>query len=119
MPSQTPETPWPSAAKVRETGPGPLRTARGAGRFERAVFFWAGFWPDFWAGLRLLVLVPDDRDRELEPPLRDVLLLRDAGGEDVRVAMLRNVRDFPTGPMRHTRRGARGFAGAVRQYSRR
>jgi hypothetical protein len=56
--------------------------------------------------LRLLVPdlgeLPDDRDREPEPPLLDVLLLRDAGGEDVRVAMIRNVRDFPTRPTRHT-----------------
>jgi hypothetical protein len=54
----------------------------------------------------LVVVVPDDRDRELEPPFRDVLLLRDAGGEDVRVAMIGNVRDFPTDPTRHTPHGA-------------
>ena len=78
-----------------------MRTARGAGRLACGRFL-ADLCADFWAGLRLLVLVPDDRDRELEPPLRDVLLLRDAGGEDVRVAMIGNVRDFPTGPTRHT-----------------
>jgi hypothetical protein len=69
--------------KKRATGPGPLRTARGAGRrfavdrFEVALFFFD-------------VL----RDRELVPAflpllrLVDVLRLRDRGGEDVRVAML-------------------------------
>jgi len=52
--------------------------------------------------LRLLLEVPDDRDREPEPPFADVLLLRDAGGEDVRVAMIRNVRDHPTSHRCHT-----------------
>jgi hypothetical protein len=50
----------------------------------------------------LLLEVPDDRDREPGPPFPDVLLLRDAGGEDVRVAMIRNVRDGPTSPTCHT-----------------
>jgi hypothetical protein len=54
----------------------------------------------------LLVVLPDDRDREPEPPFLDVLLFRDAGGEDVRVAMIRNVRDFPPVP-RVTRRARR------------
>ncbi|GAB3763352.1 hypothetical protein GCM10027600_08770 [Nocardioides ginsengisegetis] len=88
---------------MRETGPGPLRTARGAGRFERAL----------GAGLRLLVLravlvlfvgvLPVLRDRVLEvpraglfDPVEDVLLLRDPGGEDVRVAMVSTVIDGPT-----------------------
>jgi len=70
------------ASAIVAIGPGPLRTARGAGRAA-----------DFEAGLDRevdLVLLPDDRVRELEPrPLADVLLLRDPGGEDVRVAMLR------------------------------
>src|SRR5690349_14097518 len=95
-PSQTALAPWPSAPKVRETGPGPLRTARGAGRR----FFVDPF---FAAGLRLPWL-PDDRDREVEAPFLLVLLLRDAGGEDVRVAMFRNVRDHPTSPTCHTPR---------------
>ncbi|WP_330866661.1 hypothetical protein [Nocardioides sp.] len=61
---------------MREIGPRPLRTARGAGRRflldrvlrdrELELFFF---------------LDPEDRDE-------DVLLLRDPGGEDVRVAML-------------------------------
>ena len=84
-----------SAWKRRATGPGPLRTARGAGR--EAGRFAAP--RDREAGARLLVvgfLVL--RDRVLEPLLApedradpdedvDVLLLRDPGGEDVRVAM--------------------------------
>jgi hypothetical protein len=79
---------------VRATGPGPLRTARGAGRVllvERPRL-----------ELERLVL----RDRVLEPPRfavpdrlepalllldEDVLLLRDPGGEDVRVAMVINL----------------------------
>jgi hypothetical protein len=58
------------------------------------------------AGLRLVVVLPDDRDREPEL-FMGVLLLRDAGGEDVRVAMVRNVRDGLTSPMRHTPRADR------------
>jgi hypothetical protein len=73
-----------------------VRTARGAGRLALLVLL------VLRAGLRLLRVVPDDRDREPEPPLEDVLLLRDAGGEDVRVAMIRNVRDIPTRPTCHT-----------------
>ena len=80
-------TPRPSRPKVRATGPLPLRTARGAGRLfareldvrERAL------------EARVLARERVLRDRVLEPvfvPLReDVLLLRDPGGEDVRVAM--------------------------------
>lgn len=93
MPSQTEATARPTALKPRETGPAPLRTARGAGRRADA--------PErprpFEAGLGLRVL----RDRVLEPfalrlfaALREaveraVLELRDPGGEDVRVAMVR------------------------------
>jgi hypothetical protein len=64
------------------TGPGPLRTARGAGRRLAVLFFAVG---------RFLAVL---RDRELVlvlPPLLrlvDVLRLRDRVGEDVRVAML-------------------------------
>jgi hypothetical protein len=70
---------------MRETGPGPLLTARGAGRaLERL----RPFAEERGAG-RLLVL----RDRVLEPLVvrldPDVLELRDPGGEDVRVAMVR------------------------------
>jgi hypothetical protein len=37
--------------------------------------------------------LPDDRDRELpEPPLRVAPEVRDAGGEDVRVAMATRLR---------------------------
>src|SRR5690349_19278640 len=84
-PSHTAATPRPTRAKVRETGPCPLRTARGAGRaLERL----RPFADERGAG-RLLVL----RDRVLEPLVvrfdPDVLELRDPGGEDVRVAMVR------------------------------
>ena len=94
MPSQTRATAPPRAANSRKTGDGPLRTARGAGRFCA----------DFrGAGLRLLVVfLPVERDREVEPPFSEVLLLRDAVGEDVRVAMVANVRENLTCPMRHT-----------------
>src|SRR5262249_46431677 len=85
--SQRAATPRNSAAKSVATGPRPLRTARGAGRFcallPRA------------AGLRAVrevdrLVVPALRARLLgaRPPFEeDVLLLRDPGGEDVRVAM--------------------------------
>jgi hypothetical protein len=62
----------------------------------------------FGAGLRLEV-VPDDRVREVELPfpperLREgVLLLRDAGGEDVRVAMIGIYPVNPICPLRYTR----------------
>ena len=70
---------------MRETGPCPLRTARGAGRVLEPL---RPFADERGAG-RLLVL----RDRVLEPLVvrldPDVLELRDPGGEDVRVAMPR------------------------------
>jgi hypothetical protein len=72
-----------------------LRTARGAGRVD--------FFDD-----DLLVEVrrdwlPDDRDRELpELLLRVAPEVRDAGGEDVRVAMPRRLRDRPTSHSLHT-----------------
>jgi hypothetical protein len=73
-------------------GPGPVRTARGAGRFERLVErpFDAGF---------LRVWLPDDRVLEV---LELLLLLDDAGGEDVRVAMVANLRDRHTRHRLHT-----------------
>src|SRR5688572_5755574 len=92
MPSHTAATPLPSTPKLRATGPGPLLTARGAGREpERradALEPLRPFAEERGAG-RLLVL----RDRVLEPLVvrldPDVLELRDPGGEDVRVAMVR------------------------------
>ena len=80
-------------------GPGPLRTARGAGRFV--------FDEEPLPEVRRAWL-PDDRDfelpvlRELDPEvLRDEVLVlpvaRDRGGEDVRVAIRGNLRE------RHTR----------------
>ena len=84
IPSQIAAAPRPSSEKKRKTGPGPFRTARGAGRRPLA--------GRRVAGLRLVL-----RDRVLEPafevpradPREGVLLLRDPGGEDVRVAMVR------------------------------
>ena len=99
MASQTAETPRQSAAKVRATGPGPLRTARGAGR-RLAGLRAAGLRlvVDFFgAGLRRGLVL---RDRVLELDL-DVLLLRDPGGEDVRVAMLSTLGVGHTSPMDH------------------
>ncbi|WP_235735056.1 hypothetical protein [Nocardioides alcanivorans] len=89
MPIQIAASPRPSAVKNRATGPGPLRTARGAGRELREVAFLAGAFFD--AALEVGFLeVLRDRVLALEPELllRDVLELRDPGGEDVRVAML-------------------------------
>jgi len=87
-------SPRPSALNARATGPGPLRTARGAGRVRDAVFR-VVLRVDFLGALEPLRVL---RDRVLEPlrPLRldldeDVLLLRDPGGEDVRVAMVNNL----------------------------
>ncbi|WP_239459872.1 hypothetical protein [Nocardioides daejeonensis] len=86
MPIQIATSARPMPRKSRATGPGPLRTARGAGRgldVDRAAAF---------LGAALdAVFLEVLRDRVLEPdPLpRDVLELRDPGGEDVRVAMVR------------------------------
>ncbi|GAA2113295.1 hypothetical protein GCM10009843_00810 [Nocardioides bigeumensis] len=86
---QTAAAPRPSIAKKRKTGPGPLRTARGAGRaaFDRPRPLLEG------AAFRAVLLRPELRDRVLERPRVDVLLLRDPGGEDVRVAMLTTLRE--------------------------
>jgi hypothetical protein len=71
---------------TRDTGPGPLRTARGAGRLDFVE-------PPFVLEERRDWL-PDDRDRELvELLLRVAPEARDAGGEDVRVAMRGRLRD--------------------------
>ncbi|GAB3787811.1 hypothetical protein GCM10027601_27400 [Nocardioides ungokensis] len=101
MASQTAATPLPSVVNSRASGPGPVRTARGAGR--RAVeeawllegeLFEEVLPRDVLEPDLLLELLPVLRDRALEPlrpvlrvPVVDVLLLRDPGGEDVRVAM--------------------------------
>jgi hypothetical protein len=90
---QVAATPRPSTPKPRATGPGPLRTARGAGRRDRLAA--RDFVDFFFVEVRLLVGLRVLRDREVEPPRElpedrdeDVLLLRDPGGEDVRVAMV-------------------------------
>jgi len=92
--------------KRRAIGPGPLRTARGAGRLgagrrcgERAAGLRLLAAPFFGAGLRLglvlrvAVLVPVFFAAPrvlLAARVEDVLLLRDPGGEDVRVAIPSN-----------------------------
>ncbi len=71
-----------------------MRTARGAGRV------------DFDFAL-LAEVLPDDRDRELpEPLLRDDPEVRDAGGEDVRVAMVMTLGPSHTSHRDHTERVA-------------
>jgi hypothetical protein len=77
-PSHAATSPLPRAANSVEMGPGPLRTARGAGRdrFDADLPFDEDFLPLAW--------LPDDR--LLEDAV--LLLLDDAGGEDVRVAMV-------------------------------
>src|SRR4051812_15037979 len=96
-PSQALPSTRASAVNTRAIGPGPLRTARGAGRrpvelprLRAALDFAAGLRPD---------LFPVDPEREAEPPFPDVraeeLLLRDPGGEDVRVAMVANLPRTP------------------------
>lgn len=69
-------------------GPGPLRTARGAGRFDLDEERFDD--EDFRR-----VWLPDDR--VLEPPR-----LRDAGGEDVRVAMVKRLDERIPSPWFHT-----------------
>src|SRR5262245_61465460 len=101
-PSQTAAMPRPSVPKTREMGPRPLRTARGGGR--RALF------GRLLEERAVLLLLPVLRDRVLDPPreplrlevLRDVLELRDPGGEDVRVAMLINLGHSHTSHRDHT-----------------
>jgi hypothetical protein len=92
----------------------PFRTARGAGRVDFFVErpFAAGFLRDW---------LPDDRAEDPDPfgPARvgvglEVPLFRDAGGEDVRVAMLVNVHIGHTSHTAHTpsrRAGTRRLQG--------
>ena len=102
MPAHVEATALPApanrAVNSLEIGPDPLRTALGAGRF---VFDERRDDEDFRR-----VWLPDDRDREV-PALRRLLLrallvLRDAGGEDVRVAMVRRLCECHTSLTRHT-----------------
>ena len=92
MPNQIDVTARPSAPKLREIGPGPLRTARGAGRnaLDRvrplAEPLAGADLPRAGRVVGRLELVPRDRVLAL---VLDVLELREPGGEDVRVAMLR------------------------------
>ena len=91
-------------------GPVPFRTARGAGRLDFFVErpLAAGFLRDW---------LPDDRVEDpdpFEPALAaglEVPLFRDAGGEDVRVAMLVNVHIGHTSHTAHTPGRRTGTAG--------
>jgi hypothetical protein len=98
---------------ARSTGPGPLRTARGAGR-RAEVFFAAGFLLVVLRERELVVFFAPEREEEL-------VLLRDPGGEDVRVAMTPNLGDRPTCLRDHTAvcRRRPGGCSAVRTELRR
>ena len=98
-----------SARKNRATGPVPLRTARGAGRAagrrEEVVLRAAGRFVAavFFGGVFRALRVVDPEPRPLVLLLfEDVLVLRDPGGEDVRVAMPPNVGDRHTSHRDHT-----------------
>src|SRR4051794_6998782 len=87
--SHTAATPRKTTSKIRATGPRPVRTARGAGRWVRLAAFprprAAGFRAGFFLLDAVLLWFRVLRAREVEPS-EDVLLLREPGGEDVRVA---------------------------------
>ncbi|GAB3657500.1 hypothetical protein GCM10027596_12740 [Nocardioides korecus] len=91
--------------KTVATGPVPVRTARGAGRPPRAAGLRAGVREPPLAGL-----LPELREEPFAGLLAvlraglllGVPLLRDAGGEDVRVAMLGIYPDSTVRPVRHT-----------------
>lgn len=91
----------PAARKNFAIGPVPLRTARGEGRLDVLE-------RPFEAGLLLRDRLPDDRVEDPEDfaaerePDFEVPLFRDAGGEDVRVAMATNLRDRHRSHTLHT-----------------
>jgi len=95
----------PTARKNCAIGPVPLRTARGFGRLDELE-------RPFDAGFLLRDWLPDDRVEDPEAfaagrePDFEVPLLRDTGGEDVRVAMVRNLRDRHSSHMLHTPHGS-------------
>lgn len=97
---------------MRATGPGPLRTARGAGRLFELVRLVLGRVRLEVLRVReveLLELVfgfDFDADLEADDRDEDVLLLRDPGGEDVRVAMLRRLGHRHSSHTHHTMRVA-------------
>jgi hypothetical protein len=93
-PSQTAVTARPTPIPSSVSGPGPVRRGRAVVR-ERDFFVDER---DFDAVDRRAWL-PDDRDREL-------LELRDRGGEDVRVAMIRGYAKTPRVPGVTRRPGA-------------
>src|SRR3546814_18077470 len=86
----------PRATKTRRIGPGPERTARGAGR-EPPVGL--RFVVDFrlaWLPVLRGRVLEDAPEPFLDELLLDVRLLREPGGEEVRVAMLRTIGDRTT-----------------------
>ncbi len=91
-----------SAEKKRATGPGPERTARGAGRFADEEV------EDLVVGFRALrereldALLPAEARLEAVVLVEEVLLLREPGGEDVRVAMVVTLGPSHMRPMHHT-----------------
>ena|SRR6478735_6063141 len=88
-PSQTVATALNTASKNRATGPRPVRTARGAGRRLRVAPFpprAAGRLVGFFFFDEVLLWFRVLRAREVEGRSEDVPLLREPGGEDVRVA---------------------------------
>ncbi len=108
-----PRAPTPT---TRTTGLGPERTARGAGRFFEAER------EERLGGFRVLRvrgveeplplvdrLAPDDVDE-------DVLLLRDPGGEDVRVAMLDTLVLCHMRPTDHRSACRPGFSTGVSEH---
>src|SRR3954451_8197113 len=104
--------PCPIAPNSRRTGPRPERTARGDGRRLRGD-----------GGDRFDVL----REREpvlprlrvlLDEPFDDVLLLREPGGEDVRVAMVTNLGHGHSRHMDHTPHSGRRVAAGYRRSAR-
>src|SRR3954454_12259413 len=106
-PSQSALSARPTAWVSRAIGPVPLRTARGEGRLDEVE-------RRFDAGFLLRDWLPDDRLVDPEAfadgrePDFEVPLFRDAGGEDVRVAMVVNLRDRLTSHMLHTPPGVIG-----------
>jgi hypothetical protein len=86
--SQTAATPRKTVSKKRAIGPLPVRTARGAGRRlrvapRRAEDFRVGF---FFLLDAVLLWFRVLRARVVEDRSEDPALLREPGGEDVRVA---------------------------------
>ena len=101
MPTQIAAIPRPSALNRRRTGPRPERTARGAGRRLRALL------RERVLDLFFVVL----RDR-----VEGLLLLREPGGEDVRVAMVTNLSHRHSSHTHHTPEASARLSSRPRRY---